>query len=62
MNINTRKLCMYKCIFNLTLKHILDLTRLFKLLGKIWFIYYLYHNDVIAMKNDAKVSYCISLC
>ena len=32
-------------------------TGLFKLLGEIWFIYYLYPNDVIAMKNDAKVSY-----
>ena len=38
------------------------LTGLFKLLGEIWFIFYLYPYDVIAMKNDAKVSYCISLC
>ena len=37
------------------------LTVLFKFLGKIWFIYYLYPNDVIVTKNDAKVSYSIFL-
>ena len=32
------------------------LTGLFKLLGEIWSIFYLYPYDVIALKNDAKVS------
>ena len=31
------------------------LTGLFKLLGELWLIYYLYPNNVIAMKNDAKL-------
>ena len=30
------------------------LTGLFKILGEIWFIYYLYLNDVIAMKMTPK--------
>ena len=34
----------------------------FKSLCEIWSIYYSYPNDVIAIENDVKVSYCISLC
>ena len=38
------------------------LTRLFKLLCDIWCIYYMYPNEVIVVKNDVKVSNCISTC
>ena len=38
------------------------LTGLFKVLCEIWHIYYTYPFDVIAVKNGAKVAYCIFTC